>query len=236
MDKPIGDWTLHELMASPDAGSVLRSAWSWAREAGAITDGEPEAAGFREFGTGSRIEFPQMLLQNTSWISLGAQTRVGPFAVLSVGMVEGQEDLDTGPRASAPIVTIGDRCGFGRYFQLIAHLHVEIGDVVWFAPGAYVTDQNHRYDLVDQPIHDQWPLDSRPVSIGPGSSIGRNVTVLAGAHIGRNTLVAANSVVVRGDYPDFCVLAGSPARVKRRYDPAGGWTPPRPDRSGTILI
>ena len=96
-----------------------------------------------------------------------------------------------------------------------------------------IADQNHRYDLVDQPIHDQWPLDSRPVSIGSGSSIGRNVTILAGARIGRNTLVAANSVVTRGDYPDFCVLAGSPARVKRRYDPAVGWSPPRP--AGTPL-
>ena len=150
-------------------------------------------------------------------------------------MIEGQDGLDTGPRGTEPIVTVGERCGFGRYFQLIAHLHVEIGDVVWFAPGCYVTDQSHRYDLVDQPIHDQWPLDSRSVSIGSGSSIGRNVTVLAGARIGRNTLVAANSVVARGEYPDFCVLAGSPARIKRRYDPASGWMPPSPAQDASRL-
>jgi acetyltransferase-like isoleucine patch superfamily enzyme len=228
VEKPIADWTLRELMASPEAGRMVRQAWSWARDVGTITEGAPEAARFRDFGVGSRIEFPQLLLQNTDWISLGSQTQVGPLAVLSVGMIEGQDGLNTGPRGAEPIVTVGERCGFGRYFQLIAHLHVEIGDVVWFAPGCYVTDQNHRYDLVDQPIHDQWPLDSRPVSIGSGSSIGRNVTILAGARIGQNTLVAANSVVTRGEYPDFCVLAGSPARVKRHYDPDSGWVPSRP--------
>jgi acetyltransferase-like isoleucine patch superfamily enzyme len=228
VNESIGDWTLRELMASPDAGRAVRQVWSWVREVGTITEDTPEAASFRKFGAGSRIEFPPLLLQNTDWISLGPNVLVGPLAVLSVGMVEGQDGLDTGPRGAEPIVTVGERCGFGRYFQLIAHLHVEIGDVSWFAPGCYVTDQNHRYDLVDQPIHDQWPLDSRPVSIGSGCSIGRNVTILAGAHIGRNTLVAANSVVARGEYPDFAVLAGSPAQVKRRYDPASGWVPPRP--------
>jgi hypothetical protein len=104
----MGDWTLAELMASPDAGSVVQQAWSWVREVGTITEGEPEAARFRTFGTGSRIEFPQLLLQNTYWISLGQQTRVGPFAVLSVGMIEGQEGLDTGLRGAEPIVTVGE--------------------------------------------------------------------------------------------------------------------------------
>lgn len=232
MDKPPGEWTLAELLASPDPGPAVRRAWAWAREVATITDRDSEAARFRGFGSGCRIEFPALLLQNTDWISMGEGTLVGPFAVLSVGMVEGQQGLDTGPRGAEPIVTIGQRCGFGRYFQLVAHLHVAIGDMVWFAPGCYVTDQNHRYDRVDQPIHDQWPLESWPVVVGSGSSIGRNVTILAGAQIGSNTLVAAHSVVTRGEYPDFCVLAGVPARVKRRFDPASGWTPPRKGLDG----
>jgi hypothetical protein len=70
------------------------------REVGTITELDPEAAEFREFGAGSRIEFPQLLLQNTDWISLGPGTLVGPFAVLSVGMIEGQGGLDTGPRGA----------------------------------------------------------------------------------------------------------------------------------------
>jgi len=62
VDKPIEDWTLREVMGSPDAGRVVRQVWSWARRVGTITEGEPEAARFRDFGTGSRIEFPQRLL------------------------------------------------------------------------------------------------------------------------------------------------------------------------------
>ena len=61
------------------------------------------------------------------------------------------------------------------------------------------------------------------MSIGSGCSIGQNVTGLAGAHIGRNTLVAANSVVARGEYPDFAVLA----------KPCSGEAPLRPgERAG----
>ena len=33
------------------------------------------------------------------------------------------------------------------------------------------------------------------------------------------------SAVVRGEYPDHAVLAGVPAKVIRRYDPATGWQP-----------
>jgi hypothetical protein len=76
-DKPIEDWTLREVMASPDAGRAVRQVWSWAGEAGTITEGEPEAARFRDFDTGSRIEFPQLLLRNTDWISLALGFRRG---------------------------------------------------------------------------------------------------------------------------------------------------------------
>jgi acetyltransferase-like isoleucine patch superfamily enzyme len=36
--------------------------------------------------------------------------------------------------------------------------------------------------------------------------------------------VGANSVVAR-DVPDFCVVAGAPARIVKRHDPSSGsWT------------
>ena len=31
--------------------------------------------------------------------------------------------------------------------------------------------------------------------------------------------------MVRGEFPDHAVLAGVPARLVRRYDPAYGWQP-----------
>lgn len=49
--------------------------------------------------------------------------------------------------------------------------------------------------------------------------------ILPGADIGRNVTVAAGSVV-RGIVPDHAVVAGSPARVVRRYVEGEGWVPP----------
>ena len=48
------------------------------------------------------------------------------------------------------------------------------------------------------------------------------MVVLPGTRMGRNTVVAAGAVV-RGTFPDHCVLAGVPAKIVRRYVPGSGW-------------
>jgi acetyltransferase-like isoleucine patch superfamily enzyme len=51
-----------------------------------------------------------------------------------------------------------------------------------------------------------------PISVGERCFIGPHSTIEAGSVLGHGTLVAAHSRV-RGRFPDFAVLAGSPARV-----------------------
>lgn len=51
-----------------------------------------------------------------------------------------------------------------------------------------------------------------PVRIGAYSFIGPHSLIEANTRLGRGTLVCAGSFV-RGDYPDFAVLEGRPARV-----------------------
>lgn len=51
-----------------------------------------------------------------------------------------------------------------------------------------------------------------PVHIGAYSFIGPHTTIEANTRIGRGSLVASHSRV-RGDFPDFAVIAGSPAVV-----------------------
>jgi UDP-2-acetamido-3-amino-2,3-dideoxy-glucuronate N-acetyltransferase len=45
-----------------------------------------------------------------------------------------------------------------------------------------------------------------------GATIGANATIVCGTTIGRYAFVAAGAVVPRGDYPDYALLAGVPAR------------------------
>ena len=49
--------------------------------------------------------------------------------------------------------------------------------------------------------------------------------ILPGARLGRNVVVAAGAVV-RGEVPDYAVVAGAPARIVRRWEPGTGWQPP----------
>ena len=51
-----------------------------------------------------------------------------------------------------------------------------------------------------------------PIAIGERCFIGPHSTIEAGSVLGHDTLVAAHSRV-RGQFPDFAMLAGSPARV-----------------------
>jgi carbonic anhydrase/acetyltransferase-like protein (isoleucine patch superfamily) len=58
-------------------------------------------------------------------------------------------------------------------------------------------------------------------TIGEGSLIGMGATLLNGAKIGRNSIVGANALVTEGkEFPDNCLIVGSPARSIRTIDEA----------------
>ena len=147
---------------------------------------------------------------------------------ISAGMVPGQKMV------TDPVVRIGDRCMIGRGSHIVGHFQVEIGDDVHTGPYVYITDQNHGYEDPDEVVHAQWPSDV-PVLIGNGSWLGTGVVILPGTVLGRNVVVGAGAVV-RGTFPDHCVIAGVPARIVRRYVPGSGWveTGRDVDRFGAI--
>ena len=75
------------------------------------------------------------------------------------------------------------------------------------------------------PVKNQ-PSISGEIVIGDGTWLGMNATVLAGSHIGKNCVVAAHSVV-KGDFPDYCVLGGVPSRILKQYNKeTGKWEKP----------
>ena len=44
-----------------------------------------------------------------------------------------------------------------------------------------------------------------------------NSTILPGTKLGKHCVVGANSVV-SGEFPDYCVIVGAPARIVKHYD------------------
>jgi acetyltransferase-like isoleucine patch superfamily enzyme len=208
------------------AWHAVHGLWAAAQRAGGITAETPAGRRFGAFGPGSIIGFPTGALYGEGWIEVGAGTMIGAQVSLSAGMVPGQ---DLGER---PLLRIGDRCLIGRGSHIVAHYSIVIGDDVYTGPYVYITDQNHGYADPDVPIGRQWPSNAA-VSIGAGSWLGAGAIVLPGAVIGRNVVVAAGSVV-RGVVPDYCVIAGVPARVVREYVTGDGWTrrAPAPEHHG----
>lgn len=200
------------------ASRALHRGWQAVRAAGTITPETPGLLRFGALGAGAKFAFPIGAVFGERWIHIGAETLIGEHASLSAGLVPGQE------LGSRPVVTIGDRCTIGRGSHIVGHESIVIGDDVWTGPYVYITDQNHSYADPDRPIGLQWPVNDGVV-IGSGSWLGAGAIVLPGARLGRNVVVAAGSVV-RGTVPDHSVVAGVPAKVVRRYDPAAGWDPP----------
>lgn len=207
-------------------GGSLHGAWRVITELGAIGPQSPLARQYHAVGRGTAIGFPRGAVFGERWIAIGADTLVAPHVSMSVGM-----PAAPGVTHEPPVITIGDRCSLGRGTYLVGGHNIVVEDDVIFGPNVYVTDHNHAYEDVTVPIWQQWPVEAAPVRIGAGSWLGANVVVLPGADIGRNVAVAAGSVV-RGTFPDRCVVAGAPARIVRHHDTDQGWLPPRTTRRG----
>jgi acetyltransferase-like isoleucine patch superfamily enzyme len=115
-------------------------------------------------------------------------------------------------------VRIGSGSFLNRGVMVAALALVEIGDHCMFANGCFVTDADHRFDDLTQPITWQGFTTRGPTRIGDNVWCGANVVVTSGVTIGERCVVGANSVVTR-DLPPRSVAAGAPARVLRSIAP-----------------
>ena len=191
-------------------GSALRSLSDWVNRTAAIGPTDDAAKHYGRFGKGSIVAWPTGVGFGEQWIWLGRDTLVAAHVTLSAGMGPGQEML------TEPVVSIGNRCVIGRGTSIVGHFSIDIGDDVYMGMNVYITDQNHGYEDLGQPIGTQTPNDEA-VSIGSGSWIGSGAVILPGARIGNHVVVGANSVV-RGEIPGNSVVVGVPGRVVRHHD------------------
>ncbi len=194
---------------------ALRWGAGLAAEVGMIGSNDPGAKAFKSFGAGAVLLYPQGVIYNEHYMVIGEKTMVGPNTCLSVGIGPGQT------MASDPVITIGERCVIGRGSHIVGHWSIELGDDIQTGPYVYITDQNHVYEDIDQPIGIQTPIEAA-VSIGSGSWLGANVVILPGTTIGEHVTVAAGAVV-SGVFPDRCVIGGVPAKILKRYVEGQGW-------------
>lgn len=161
---------------------------------------------FARFGEYSTLHQPTLSVVNPGGIAIGSWVSIGSFAVMEALVPD-----------RGVTVHIGDGTYIGHFLRLTAVGGVHIGNEVLIADRVYISDTNHIYEDITEPIKRQGLRDGRRVQIDEGTWIGIGAVVCGDVHIGRNAVVGANAVVV-GDVADHTVVAGNPARVVRRHD------------------
>lgn len=116
-----------------------------------------------------------------------------------------------------PLILINDKVTIQQNLHLTCAKEIVIGKATAIASNVTITDIDHGYIDIFTPPEEQKIVVTK-VKIGENCKIYNNVVILPGVNLGRHTIVGANSVVKKGNYPDFCVMAGIPAKVIKRYD------------------
>ena len=128
------------------------------------------------------------------------------------------------PEGSEPAIVIGRGSSVGRRSVITAINQICIGEYVLMAPGVFITDHNHEYSDVNQPIVQQGLTSGGRIVIEQNCWLGYCSMIIAAKNdvvIGRNSVVGAHSIVTQS-CPAYSVLAGNPAEVIKRFDTVSG--------------
>lgn len=160
--------------------------------------GEIDRALFAGLGTNVIFE-PGAMVFHPEQVLLGNNVYVGHYAILK-GYYKNR-------------MTIGNNVWIGQHCLLHAAGGLTVGDNVGIGPGVCITTSYHR-ELGRAPPILFAELAMNPVVLKDDCNIGVNAVILSGVTIGRGSQVGAGAVVVQ-DVPDYAVVTGVPARVRR---------------------
>jgi acetyltransferase-like isoleucine patch superfamily enzyme len=121
-----------------------------------------------------------------------------------------------------PKLQIGNHCSFGQGLHLTCGDDIKVEDYVTCTGNVTITDIMHVYENIELPILKQ-PIVCKPVIIGEHCFLGMGSVILPGVILGKRCIVGANAVVTKS-IPDYCVVAGNPAKIIKKYNiDTGKW-------------
>jgi acetyltransferase-like isoleucine patch superfamily enzyme len=113
-------------------------------------------------------------------------------------------------------IHIKDDVSIGQNFHITSSGKIIIETGVIISANVFVTDIDHEYRDITLPVSSQ-PLIISNTYIGKNSFIGIGACIQAGTKLGKHCVVGCNSVV-RGNFPDYSVIVGAPAKIVKRYN------------------
>lgn len=136
-------------------------------------------------------------------ISIGNRTRIFPgIRMEAIGIGE---------------IVIGNNCAIEQNVHIISSgTTVKIGNDVTISGNVFISNTDHEYSDIKKSVMDQ-ELLVKDTIIGDGSFIGYGAVILPGTNLGKHCVIGANSVV-KGVFPDNCVIVGSPAYIVKKYN------------------
>jgi len=116
------------------------------------------------------------------------------------------------------IQSSGGRVQFGRECALSSFNHfstgdgdVIVGDFVRFGPNCTIVGGTKDVRDRKKRIIDQHEVQPNGIVIGDDVLVGAGTVILPASNIGRGAVIGAGSVV-RGEVPEYVIVAGAPAR------------------------
>lgn len=115
-------------------------------------------------------------------------------------------------------IEIEEDVSIGQNFHITASGEntVKIGKKSTILGNVFVTNIDHEYQQIGVHILKQ-PFVEKKTEIGENCFIGYGACIQAGTILGKQCVVGANAVV-RGVFPDYCVIAGVPAKIIKQFN------------------
>ncbi len=164
---------------------------------------------FKHWGRSSILGYPLERFSHLDLVSVGDHCEIDKHTVLTVYPQPNTQ----------PEIRIGNGCHIGAYAHLTAIRGITIGDNLLTGTNVIITDNAHgstgNLNILKTPPEERALESKGTVTIGDNVWLANNVCVLPGVRIGNGVIVAANSCVTH-DLPDYCIAAGSPAKIVKR--------------------
>lgn len=155
-----------------------------------------------------KIRFPSyigrpIIIKGSKNIFLGKYVRIYPNIRLETYGEKG-------------FIKIKDDVSIGQNVHITSSSNLVIGKSTTILANAFITNIDHDYEEIGVHILKQKYIIKETL-IGENCFIGIGACIQAGTILGNQCVVGANSVV-KGIYPDYCVIVGSPARIVKKYN------------------